>query len=210
MRTPSRRFGNQSQVAHWNLAQFGQAIYPFVGAIEPLQEIINEYPKLYESYWQGMWAQKLGLVEFDAQLASELHIILQLVETDMTIFYRRLAQVTASEDLLAPLMDAYYAPDQLSADYRQRLMAWLERYLSQVPVGGREKMDAANPKYVLRNYMAQLAIDKAEVGDYGLVTDLLQLLRYPYDEQPDKEEHAQKRPEWARDRAGCSMLSCSS
>ena len=204
------RVGNQPQVAHWNLAQFGQAIYPLVGAIEPLQEIINQYPKLYESCWQGMWEQKLGLVEFDAELAGELHEILQLVETDMAIFYRRLAQVAAGEELLAPLMDAYYAPDQLTADYRARLTGWLGRYLAQVPVDRRVAMDAANPKYVLRNYMAQLAIDKAEAGDYALVNDLLELLRHPYDEQPDREEYAQKRPDWARDRAGCSMLSCSS
>ena len=157
-----------------------------------------------------MWAQKLGLVEFDVELAGELHEILQLVETDMAIFYRRPAQVAAGEELLAPLMDAYYAPDQLTADYRARLTGWLGRYLAQVPVDRRVAMDAANPKYVLRNYMAQLAIDKAEAGDYALVNDLLELLRDPYDEQPDREEYAQKRPDWARDRAGCSMLSCSS
>ncbi|MGZ8160952.1 MAG: protein adenylyltransferase SelO [Methylobacter sp.] len=219
------RFGNQPQIAFWNLGQLANAIYPLIEQVEPLQQAINAYKDTFEQGWQAMVAAKLGLVAYDPaidhELNTELLILLQSVETDMTIFYRKLAElvmdVELSDDaIIAPLMEAYYVPEQITDDYKARLGNWLRSYIKRVQNSGvddavrRKTMNAVNPKYVLRNYLAQLAIDKAEQGDFSMVNELLELLRHPYDEQPGKEEFASKRPDWAKQRAGCSMLSCSS
>ena len=74
----------------------------------------------------------------------------------------------------------------------------------------RARMNLVNPKYVFRNYLAQQAVDKVEAGDYTEVEELLDLFRQPYAEQPERHHYAAKRPEWARNKPGCSMLSCSS
>jgi len=71
-------------------------------------------------------------------------------------------------------------------------------------------MNKVNPKYVLRNYMAQLIIDDAGKSDYTLLNEIHEALKNPYDEQEQYQKWFAKRPEWARDKVGCSMLSCSS
>lgn len=218
-------FARQPQVAAWNLAQLANAISPLFEQVEPLQQSLQLYADFYRQGWQQMMTKKLGLQQFDpatdVELFHELEQVLTLAETDMTIFYRQLATLdedAAAEDeiLLAPLLDAYYQPEQLTGENRARIGRWLRGYLARARRDGcsdaerAERMNAVNPKYVLRNYLAQLAIDKVAAGDHSLVNELLEVLRHPYDEQPKKERFAEKRPEWARNRAGCSMLSCSS
>ena len=222
-------FGNQPYIAHWNLAQLAQSIYPLIGQQEPLLNALDEYRNVFEQGWRQMMSRKLGWNSFepaiDEALVSELLEILPLVETDITIFYRRLAEVdtqaenlseTSDQALMEPLMESYYQPAQLTNDYVSRFGKWIRDYIDRTQRDGtpddvrRRRMNKVNPKYVLRNYLAQLAIDKAEEGDNSMVDELLELLRHPYDEQLDKQAYAVKRPEWARHRAGCSMLSCSS
>ncbi len=212
------RFGHQSGVAHWNLTRLASALVPLMdGEIEGLQAAVDAFPKAYADEWGRQLGDKLGLAAFDedkdAPLAAELFRVLELAETDMTIFFRALSDVTDGPE---PLHAAYYLPDEVSSEAREALAAWTQTYLARVAQDGRPteerraQMNAVNPLYVLRNYLAQVAIDEAEKGDFAGVQELLDVLRNPYTEQPGKERFAEKRPEWARHRPGCSMLSCSS
>jgi uncharacterized protein YdiU (UPF0061 family) len=214
------RYGQQPMVAQWNLARLAGAFLPIIGDTTMLEASLGEYATHIESGWWAMWQSKLGIAapegEADRQLVDDLLDVLATTETDMTIFFRSLPDVLAVDDtsnraLVEPLLDAYYRPDELHGDVLAAIAGWLRRWRDRVGAEDvRPAMEAVNPRFVLRNYLAQLAIDDATEGDFGLVDELLDTLRRPYDDQPGRERFAEKRPEWARSRAGCSMLSCSS
>ena len=140
----------------------------------------------------------------------------------MTIFYRQLAKLPLelaqcdNNRWLELFECCYYQLDSLHPLHQQEMSQWLNNYITRAltdDISATDRtaaMNAVNPKYVLRNYLAQQAIELAEQGDFSEVHLLQQLLLRPYDEQPDFERYAQKRPEWARNKAGCSTLSCSS
>lgn len=219
-------FGRQPQIAGWNLMQLANALYPLIEDGDALQAALDDYGERFERGWSAMMARKLGLERFeperDGPLVDELLECLQAVETDMTIFFRRLADLPAAgaapagEDVRALLGEAYYRPEEVAGDVLARMTRWVGDYRRRLQADGvpaaerRARMNRVNPKYVLRNYLAQLAIDDAERGDFARVHELMELLRRPYDEQPERQAYAAKRPEWARHKPGCSMLSCSS
>ncbi len=217
------RYGNQPQVALWNLLQLANAILPLVGDSKPLEESLQSYSIRFERSWRQMMAQKLGLDDHnettDNDLIVDLLDFFTTVETDMTLFFRRLAEVSTAatiEEIPQPLVESFYVADQVPGSAQAKLLRWLNAYAVRVrqtlvpDPTRRTRMNAVNPIYVLRNYLAQQAIDQADQGDPAMIRELLAVLRHPYDEIAGNERFAAKRPEWARHRAGCSMLSCSS
>ncbi|SEP99679.1 Uncharacterized conserved protein YdiU, UPF0061 family [Hyunsoonleella jejuensis] len=215
------RYGNQPNIGLWNLLQLANAIYPLVEDAEPLETILNQYKTDFDKKSLNMMRSKLGLEnkdKNDQKLIQELEDNLHLTETDMTIFFRNLANFKRENTVKA--LDiihlAFYKPEALVGNIEKRWKDWFAAYserlkLEKLSYAERKvKMNQVNPKYVLRNYMAQLAIDDADKGDYKLIDELFQMLKKPYEEQPKYEKWFAKRPDWARHKVGCSMLSCSS
>ena len=211
------RFGWQPKIAYWNLTRLAHALSPLFGDADVLNAGLQRYLDAFVAADRDNIARKFGIAECrdeDLELMQALHGLMQVAEIDMTLFFRGLSDAGPSPDVAA-FTEAFYDDDKRDAAL-PALRAWLHRYAARLaddplePGMRRERMRAANPKYVLRNYLAQQAIDRAESGDDEGVRELLDVVRRPCDDQPGREAFAAKRPDWARTKAGCSMLSCSS
>ncbi|MBF6024652.1 protein adenylyltransferase SelO [Lysobacter niastensis] len=212
------RFGQQPQVAYWNLGRLAGALSLVFDGVEDLQEGLRRYVAAYTAADRDQIARKLGLDECrdeDVGLMQALQDLMVDAEIDMTLFFRALADVDPDAPDPNLFADSFYDEAKRETAMPQ-LQEWLSLYAARLLQQDlpeslrRETMNAANPRYVLRNYLAQQAIDRATQGDLAGVNDLLDVMRRPYEDQPGREAYAARRPDWARSRAGCSMLSCSS
>jgi uncharacterized protein YdiU (UPF0061 family) len=221
-------YGQQPQVALWNLSRLAGALRSLVDGDDGLHAALERYRELFGRTHRTMSAAKLGLGSLaepgDAEWHNELFGLLAATETDMPIFFRQLSASvpgagTASGDdaaLFAPVRAALYDPDTLdaalAARWRQWLLRWQERLTHEALAAEQivARMDAVNPLYLPRNYLAQEAIDAAEQGDLAPLLSLMRVLQRPYVAQAGCDAYAARRPEWARQRPGCSALSCSS
>ncbi len=214
------RYGNQPNIALWNLLQLANALFPLVEEAKPFEAILHQYQTDFEQKFLDMMRSKIGLQtssQQDKSLIDNLQDCLLMAETDMTIFFRNLASYEKDKDSIkAILMPALYRPKDITPKSLGKWSEWFEMYgqrLGKETLSNKARkvaMNKVNPKYVLRNYMAQMAIDEANEGNYQLIEELFAMLKKPYEEQTENEKWFAKRPEWARHKVGCSMLSCSS
>lgn len=216
------RFGNQPHIVLWNLYQLANAIYPLIESTNELENVMNGFENQYDQDYISMMLGKIGLTFQNKEnkiLIIQLKENLQLSETDMTIFFRNLSTILKNDSpeiALQKVENAFYKPAEIQNNTKEIWLFWFANYILQLQkesISDNErklKMNLINPKYVLRNYMSQLAIEKANNEDYTILKELYLLLQKPYDEQAIYEKWFAKRPDWARDKIGCSMLSCSS
>jgi serine/tyrosine/threonine adenylyltransferase len=206
-------FGRQPEMAQFNLGCLAQALSPLFPDQEPLFEGLRRFASHFGTCHSQMNAQKLGFSDWqagDAALLAELYALMSAAEMDMTLTFHALQQPT-----FAHLAPAFYQPE-LAQKHAAAIEHWLTRYRERSAMAAGadrarlSRMRAANPVYVPRNYLTQLAIDAATAGDLSELNALIAALREPYRERASCQRYAEKRPEWARNRAGCSMLSCSS
>jgi uncharacterized protein YdiU (UPF0061 family) len=197
-------YANQVAIGHWNCYALGNALLPLIGTVDEAQEALDAYMPAFEAKMDELLHAKLGLStvsEGDRALIDGLFTIMQASHVDFTLLFRRLGDLqmdappneAAMRD--APLRDLFIdraAFDEWAVRYRERLRAE-----ASVDAERRAAMNRVNPKYILRNYLAQQAIERAQNGDYALVRELLAVLEQPFDEQPEHEAHAALPPDWA-------------
>ncbi|HEX8404427.1 MAG TPA: YdiU family protein [Duganella sp.] len=195
-------YSNQPQVGHWNCYALGQALLPLIGEVETAQAALDVYQPAFAAKLDELLHAKLGLKQLaqhadaDRALFDAMFALMQANGVDFTLFFRRLGGLQAAgaggDEPLRDLFIDRPAFDAWASQYRQRLQAEAsddgERRLA---------MNKINPKYVLRNYLAQVAIEKAQKKDFSEVARLLSVLQRPYDEQPEHEHYAALPPDWA-------------
>lgn len=216
-------FGQQPVIVQWNLYQLANALLPIVGNKAALELELAHFATLYDRQRRAMMLEKIGLMPSmpaeDDVLIGGLMEILVAQETDMTIFFRLLAgfdHLSPDRSLLECIAEAFYDPAALCDEHRARITEWEALYANRLNLQAenwherKARMNAVNPWFILRNFLTQEAIEKANEHDDTMLHALHGALQNPYVEGRRFAQFFKKRPEWARNRAGCSTLSCSS
>ena len=190
-------FNQQPNIGLWNCNALAHALSPLIPT-EQLREILRHYQPTIEQHYLQLMREKLGLqttLNNDDNLIGQLLALMQQSAVDYTIFFRRLCDFSTKSNNgnLRDLFIDRAGFDQWAAQYSARLL-----HENSNDQQRSARMQRANPKYILRNYLAQQAIENAQKGDFSMVENLLQVLLTPFDEHPAFESFAAFPPEWGK------------
>lgn len=213
-------FLNQPQAAHRNFNSFCTALSPLLtsdqDALDKLETIKDEFALVMQEQIQTMWAAKLGLETFDAELFKELVVLMLQTSVDYTILFRELSHIP--QDIEA-LKKSFYQEAITSESILTRWSEWLQKWRSLINATSPEsceeiskQMKAVNPKYTLREWFLVPAYQQAEEGNYALIHELQEIMTDPYAEQSQEieEKYYRLKPSEFFAIAGISHVSCSS
>ncbi len=199
-------FDQQPDIGAWNLTCLAQALTPLMSVAEA-RDALSEYQQTFVAHYLDRMAAKLG-VERSPELAPLVNRLLELLHenhVDYTIFFRRLnAFQSVAENRNDAVRDLFL--DRMAFDSWAQDYAALLRQSGESDTARKVRMDRMNPKFILRNYLSQAAIEKAQAHDFSEVDLLLRLLQSPFDEHSAWERYADFPPDWA----GTLTVSCSS
>jgi len=187
-------FKNQPSVGLWNLNALATSLTSLLSSDE-LIDVLKQYEPEFLNQFRAIMVSKLGLEKYqagDELLSNELLDLMQMNNVDYTILFRSLCDFNEANQTVRDQFIDREAFDQWAVKYLARLG---QQDLSDAD--RRDNMRAVNPKYVLRNYMAQAAIEKAQAGDYSEVNLLLKVLQSPCEEHPEAQQYAGLPPDWA-------------
>lgn len=224
---PGRRycFGRQAPIAFWNLQCLASALSVIEGIGKDLEEALSAYHHKFEECFLKMMGNKLGLENLSSQndlsFLKEIDKYLQVLKADMTLFYRNLSAWHPSQSdeerkrsLMSLFQCCYSVPTE---ENKKRFENWLHEYSLRIsqsnlsPLKRAKIMNQTNPKYILRNYMAfEITREIEENNNLSLLNEVFEVLKKPYDEQPENSKWASLMPNWAQNQPGSSTLSCSS
>ncbi len=219
---PGKRyaFGQQANIAYWNLGRLANALLPLISNTDKLERQLKTYEEVYWRKYYAMMANKLGLDgindDDDVTLVAKFEKVLTAIQPDMTIFYQLLidlpTDIATEKDMLNYFFSSLYAnPEPADATQLYTLLKSYQARLSANTCTREEsllRMRKANPRFILRNYLLHMAIEELQKGENQLFLKLQQVLKDPYSSSHN--EFFEMRPAWAIEQAGCSMLSCSS
>lgn len=198
-------FDRQPAVAHWNLSVLAHAMSPLLEQ-DVLAEGLKRYGEVFDRDYMNLMSAKLGLEPGGDNQELVVKTLNMLAENklDYSYFFRKISDVGQGETeaLLRDLCVNRQGFDQWLSDYKEKTDFTTEEHRTQRKLN----MDLVNPKYILRNYLAQQAIDLAQTGDYSLVRTLYAVLQRPFDEQVEHSAFAELPPGWAEQ----IEVSCSS